>query len=60
LWGLTDRGEIPCIRIGRAVRYDLCDLHAWLREMKATPGNALRKPEAQRVVGAAASDRELP
>ena len=36
LWALTDRGEIPCIRIGRAVRYDPRDLTAWIAKKKET------------------------
>ena len=35
LWGLADRGEIPRIRIGRAVRYDVRDLDAWIQHNKA-------------------------
>ena len=36
LWALTEpRGPIPCIRIGRAVRYDLCDLRGWIAAEKA-------------------------
>lgn len=34
LWGLTQAGEIPCIRIGRAVRYDPADLRAWIDRRK--------------------------
>ena len=34
LWALTDRGEIPCIRFGRAVRYDPRDLMAWIAKKK--------------------------
>ena len=34
LWGLTKRGEIPCVRIGRAVRYDPRDLAAWISKKK--------------------------
>lgn len=30
LWGLTARGEIPCVRIGRAVRYAVADLTAYV------------------------------
>ena len=36
LWALTDRGEIRCIRIGRAVRYDPRDLEAWIGKKKDT------------------------
>lgn len=34
LWGLTAAGEIPAVRIGRAVRYDPRDLRAWLDAKK--------------------------
>ena len=30
LWQLRADGEIPCVRIGRAVRYRPADLHAWV------------------------------
>lgn len=30
LWQLRTDGEIPCIRFGRAVRYDPSDLRAWV------------------------------
>jgi excisionase family DNA binding protein len=31
LWSLTDCGEIPCLRIGRAVRYAVEDLQQWVK-----------------------------
>ncbi len=34
LWGLTQRGDIPCVRIGRAVRYDPADLRTWIDAQK--------------------------
>lgn len=34
LWELTNRGELPAVRIGRAVRYDPCDLTAWIETAK--------------------------
>ncbi|MBP8911877.1 MAG: helix-turn-helix domain-containing protein [Phycisphaerae bacterium] len=34
LWTLTKRGEIPAVRIGRAVRYDPRDLDAWIERAK--------------------------
>ncbi len=34
LWELTNRGEIPCVRIGRLVRYDPADLQAWIERKK--------------------------
>lgn len=36
LWELTDpRGPIPCVRIGRSVRYDLRDLRTYIEGQKA-------------------------
>ncbi len=35
LWTLTNRGEIRCVRIGRAVRYDPEDLRAWIAAKKS-------------------------
>lgn len=34
LWDLTDTGAIPCVRIGRAVRYDPSDIRAWIDAQK--------------------------
>ena len=34
LWQLTKDGEIPCIRIGRSVRYSIHDLEAWIEQRK--------------------------
>jgi len=34
LWSLTKRGEIPCVRVGRSVRYDLADLRTWIDQQK--------------------------
>lgn len=30
LWSMTNRGEIPCVRIGRAVVYGVDALRDWL------------------------------
>ena len=41
LWELTRRGAIPCVRIGRAVRYSPLALQAWIEAHKrAEPPNA--------------------
>jgi excisionase family DNA binding protein len=32
LWTLTNTGVIPCVRLGRAVRYSLNDLHDWIAQ----------------------------
>jgi excisionase family DNA binding protein len=29
LWELTNRRDIPSLKIGRSVRYRVADLHAW-------------------------------
>lgn len=31
LWSLTNAGEIPCVRLGRAVRYSPAALQAWIQ-----------------------------
>lgn len=35
LWDLTaPRGPIPCLKIGKSVRYESCDLSAWIQSSK--------------------------
>ena len=34
LWSLTTSRDIPCVRIGRAVRYDVADLRAFIDRAK--------------------------
>lgn len=34
LWALTDRGEIPVVRIDRSVRYDPGDLQDFIERQK--------------------------
>ncbi len=34
LWTLTNCGDIPCVRIGRAVRYDPRDLACYIDTQK--------------------------
>ncbi len=38
LWDLTKRGEIPCVRIDRCVRYDQRDLATWIESHRHRPG----------------------
>ena len=33
LWGLAERGEVPSIKIGRAKRYRLSDLQAYVASL---------------------------
>jgi len=51
LWKLMDEAKIPCVRIGRAVRYDPRDLSEWISRIKnaqADPGALLEtSPEQQ-------------
>ena len=35
LWAMTAASEIPCVRLGRAVRYDPADLRDWIDQQKA-------------------------
>jgi excisionase family DNA binding protein len=34
LWTLTNCREVPCVRIGRLVRYDPSDLRKWIDDQK--------------------------
>lgn len=34
LWEVTNRGDIPVVRIGRRVLYDPQDLRAWIEQQK--------------------------
>ena len=36
LWTLTKKGEIPVVRIGRAVRYSVDDLREWIQKHKTS------------------------
>lgn len=37
LWELTNRGTLPCVRVGRSVRYDPADLRRWVAANKSKP-----------------------
>lgn len=37
LWELTNRGDIPTVRIGRAIRFDPVDLKRWIDRNKTKP-----------------------
>jgi excisionase family DNA binding protein len=45
LWSLTHDGKIPCIRIGRSVRYDPADIREWIECQKPACKSAESKPE---------------
>jgi excisionase family DNA binding protein len=36
LWQLAKDGAIPCVRIGRAKRYDIADIRAFIESRKVT------------------------
>ncbi len=36
LWKLTKRGEVRCVRLGRAVRYDPRDLKAFIDRVRTS------------------------
>jgi excisionase family DNA binding protein len=42
LWTLTKKGDIPVIRIGRAIRYALRDLEGWIEDKKQRGQTDLR------------------
>lgn len=36
IWNMTvPRGDLPCVRIGRAVRFDVADLRTWIERRKS-------------------------
>jgi predicted DNA-binding transcriptional regulator AlpA len=67
LWALTNSGQIPCVRIGRTVRYDPRDLDAWIMRQKSqssvncggnltlTSGEGLALVDANTAVNASAA-----
>jgi len=38
MWSLQIGGDIPCLRIGRAVRFDPADLRRWIDRQKRKGG----------------------
>ena len=38
LWSLANRGDIRCVRIGRAIRFDPVDLRAFVEKQKSRAG----------------------
>lgn len=38
LWSMTNRGELPCVRIGRRVLYPVAALERWLAERARSGG----------------------
>lgn len=45
LWDLTVRNLIPCVRIGRAVRYSPLDLQAWIEARKCSEPPEATSPQ---------------
>jgi excisionase family DNA binding protein len=64
LWGLTQpRGRLPCVRIGRGVRYALADLERYIAEQRQggdgySPANTA--PTAESAAQAEAGDHGGP
>ena len=52
LWKLTKSGDIPCVHIGRSVRYDARSLDQWIRaressRSKTTSGTTRRRVDGE-------------
>jgi hypothetical protein len=45
LWDLTKLKIIPCVRIGRAVRYSPLDLQAWIETQKRSDPSEATEPQ---------------
>lgn len=39
LWSLTASGEVPCVRLGRAVRYAVQDLSEYVQRLRGQRGD---------------------
>ena len=39
LWSLTQAGVVPCVKLGRSVRYDIASLQRAIEAAKAGPIN---------------------
>ncbi|QVL31729.1 helix-turn-helix domain-containing protein [Telmatocola sphagniphila] len=37
LWEITNTRELPAVRIGRAIRYDMADIRAFIERAKDKP-----------------------
>jgi excisionase family DNA binding protein len=40
LWTITDSGELPCIRLGRSVRYAVDDIEAYVTRQRSSTKEA--------------------
>jgi len=47
LWQLTRDGVLPCVRIGRSVRYTARSLEEWIRSREASGGQQRQLPKEQ-------------
>ena len=45
LWELTTRGDLPCVRFGRSVRYDPGDLSGYVERKKTRRRNEGHRPK---------------
>ena len=45
LWKLMDDGDLPCLRIGRSVRYDQRDLIAFIDRCKRANSSQITQPD---------------
>jgi excisionase family DNA binding protein len=59
LWELTKAGKVPCLRIGRVLRYDPRDLTQWVEDQKKWPTQWLEVSVAQRYCVTTVKDRWL-
>jgi len=51
LWKLTKAGDIPCVHIGRSVRYDSRSLDLWIRARESSCGKTTSSTSRRRVGG---------
>jgi excisionase family DNA binding protein len=46
LWNLTDNGNIPCIHVGRAVRYDPAAIREWISRSQSSRAGQMDRVES--------------
>ncbi|MBO12797.1 MAG: hypothetical protein CMJ68_18815, partial [Planctomycetaceae bacterium] len=51
LWKLTKSGDVPCVQIGRSVRYDARSLDQWIRARETSRSTTTSSTSRRRVDG---------
>ena len=60
LWELTSRGQIPCVRIGRSVRFSIAQLEEWVRARTTSNQDEPARANGNAPTSAASTRRDGP